>query len=162
MAQEQNGQFVMTQEGYEKLQEELNYLRETRRAEVAEKIRVSRGFGDLSENAEYEEAKNEQAFMEGRIMELDNMLRNARIVDSSEIASDEVGLGCTVRVLDVEFDEEDEYTITGSTEADISQNRISNESPMGAALLGAHVGDIVEVEAPAGTLKMKVLSVRKG
>ena len=95
-------------------------------------------------------------------MELDNMLRNARIVDSSEIASDEVGLGCTVRVLDVEFDEEDEYTITGSTEADISQNRISNESPMGAALLGAHVGDIVEVEAPAGTLKMKVLSVRKG
>ena len=88
MAQEQNGQFVMTQEGYDKLQEELNYLRETRRAEVAEKIRVARGFGDLSENAEYEEAKNEQAFMEGRIMELDNMLRNARIVDSSEIASD--------------------------------------------------------------------------
>lgn len=161
MAQEQNGQFVMTQEGYNKLQEELNYLRETKRAEVAEKIRVARGFGDLSENAEYEEAKNEQAFMEGRILEVDNMLRNARIVDSSEIASDEVGLGSTVRVLDLEFDEEDEYTITGSTEADITENKISNESPMGAALLGAHVGDTVEVEAPAGMLKMKIVSVRK-
>ncbi|MGI6182648.1 MAG: transcription elongation factor GreA [Candidatus Fimadaptatus sp.] len=161
MAQDQNGQFVMTQEGYNKLQEELNYLRETKRAEVAEKIRVARGFGDLSENAEYEEAKNEQAFMEGRIQELDNMLRNAQIVNSNNVASDEVGLGSTVRVLDIEFDEEDEYTITGSTEADITQNRISNESPMGAALLGAHVGDTVEVEAPDGMLKMKVISVRK-
>jgi transcription elongation factor GreA len=161
MAQDQNGQFVMTQEGYNKLQEELNYLRETKRAEVAEKIRVARGFGDLSENAEYEEAKNEQAFMEGRILEVDNMLRNARIVDSSEIASDEVGLGSIVRVLDLEFDEEDEYTITGSTEADITENKISNESPMGAALLGAHVGETVEVEAPAGMLKMKILSVHK-
>lgn len=161
MAQDQNGQFVMTQEGFDKLEEELDYLCKTKRAEVAEKIRVARGFGDLSENAEYEEAKNEQAFMEGRILELDNMLRHAQIVDSSEIASDEVGLGSTVRVLDVEFDEEDEYTITGSTESDITENRISNESPMGAALLGAHVGDVVNVEAPDGIIKMKVLSVCK-
>ena len=126
-----------------------------------EKIRLARGFGDLSVNAEYEESKNEQAFMEGRIQELDNMLRNAQIVHSNDVASDEVGLGSTVRVLDIEFDEEDEYTITGSTEADITQNRISNESPMGAALLGAHVGDTVSVEAPDGMLKMKVISVRK-
>ncbi|HIU45876.1 MAG TPA: transcription elongation factor GreA [Candidatus Fimadaptatus faecigallinarum] len=160
MAQDQNGLFVMTQEGFKKLEEELDYLLKTKRAEVAEKIRVARGFGDLSENAEYEEAKNEQAFMEGRILELDNMLRHAQIVDSSELDKDEVGLGSTVRVLDVEFNEEDEYTITGSTEADITQNRISNESPMGAALLGAHVGDTVEVAAPDGMIKMKILSVR--
>ena len=160
MAQEQNGLFVMTQEGFKKLEEELDYLLKTKRAEVAEKIRVARGFGDLSENAEYEEAKNEQAFMEGRILELDNMLRHAQIVDSSELDKDEVGLGSTVRVLDVEFNEEDEYTITGSTEADITQNRISNESPMGAALLGAHVGDTVEVADPDGMIKMKILSVR--
>ena len=152
MAQDQNGLFVMTQEGFKKLEEELDYLLKTKRAEVAEKIRVARGFGDLSEN--------EQAFMEGRILELDNMLRHAQIVDSSELDKDEVGLGSTVRVLDVEFNEEDEYTITGSTEADITQNRISNESPMGAALLGAHVGDTVEVAAPDGMIKMKILSVR--
>ena len=158
----EKNQFVMTREGYEKLQEELKYQSETHRAEVAEKIRVSRGFGDLSENAEYEEAKNEQAFMEGRILELENMLNHAVIVDSNDTAGDEVGLGTTVSVCEVGYEDEvEEYTITGSTEADISQNKISNESPMGAALLGAHVGEEVDVEAPSGILKMKVLAVHR-
>lgn len=158
----EKNQFVMTREGYEKLQEELKYQSETHRAEVAEKIRVARGFGDLSENAEYEEAKNEQAFMEGRILELENMLNHAVIVDSNDTAGDEVGLGTTVSVCEVGYEDEvEEYTITGSTEADISQNKISNESPMGAALLGAHVGDVVDVEAPSGILKMKVLAVHR-
>ncbi len=154
--------FVMTQEGYDKLQEELKYMREVRRAEVAEKIRIALGFGDLSENAEYSEAKNEQAFVEGRIMEIDTMLRNAQIVDSNATSNDEVGLGSTAKVCEVGYEEDvEEYTITGSTEADILENKISNESPMGAALLGAHVGDIVEVEAPQGTIKMKILGVHK-
>ena len=158
----EKNQFVMTREGYEKLQEELKYQSETHREEVAEKIRVARGFGDLSENAEYEEAKNEQAFMEGRILELENMLNHAVIVDSNDTAGDEVGLGTTVSVCEVGYEDEvEEYTITGSTEADISQNKISNESPMGAALLGAHVGEEVDVEAPSGILKMKVLAVHR-
>lgn len=158
---EQN-QFVMTREGYEKLQKELKYESEVHRAEVAEKIRVALGFGDLSENAEYSEAKNEQAFMEGRIQELENMLRNAHVVDSGAGAGDEVGLGSTASVCEVGYEDEvEKYTITGSAEADISQNKISNESPMGAALLGAHVGDVVEVEAPSGVIKMKILEVHK-
>ena len=114
------------------------------------------------ETLQYEEAKNEQAFMEGRILELENMLNHAVIVDSNDTAGDEVGLGTTVSVCEVGYEDEvEEYTITGSTEADISQNKISNESPMGAALLGAHVGEEVDVEAPSGILKMKVLAVHR-
>ena len=153
---------VVTREGYDKLVHDLDELRTVKRKEVADKIKVARGYGDLSENAEYEEAKNEQAFMEGRILELENMLNHAVIVDSNDTAGDEVGLGTTVSVCEVGYEDEvEEYTITGSTEADISQNKISNESPMGAALLGAHVGDEVDVEAPSGILKMKVLAVHR-
>ena len=153
---------VVTREGYDKLVHDLDELRTVKRKEVADKIKVARGYGDLSENAEYEEAKNEQAFMEGRILELENMLNHAVIVDSNDTAGDEVGLGTTVSVCEVGYEDEvEEYTITGSTEADISQNKISNESPMGAALLGAHVGEEVDVEAPSGILKMKVLAVHR-
>ena len=159
---DQEKKVILTREGYEKLEKELDYYISVRRNEISEQIAIARGFGDLSENAEYEEAKNEQAFMEGRILELENMLNHAVIVDSNDTAGDEVGLGTTVSVCEVGYEDEvEEYTITGSTEADISQNKISNESPMGAALLGAHVGDEVDVEAPSGILKMKVLAVHR-
>ena len=135
-------EIVMTKEGYDDLVKELNELKTTRRAEISEKIRVARGFGDLSENSEYDEAKNEQAMVEARILSLEEMLKN-------------------VKVLDVEFDEEITYTVVGSTEADPNQFKISDESPVGKALLGARVGETVEVEVPAGTISLKILEISK-
>ena len=149
---EENKEVLLTQEGYEKLEKELDYLRTEKRAEVAERIKIALGFGDLSENSEYDEAK---------IADLENKIRYAKIIDESEIDTKTVQVGNVVKVFDMEFEEEETYTIVGSTEVDLSQNKISNESPIGAALMGAKKNQIVEVNAPAGTIKYKVLSITK-
>lgn len=153
--------YVMTYEGVKKLEEELEFLKTVKRKEITEKIKVALSFGDLSENSEYDEAKNEQAFVEGRILQLENMLKNATVVDENEIPKDVVGVGCVVKVKDYEFDEEDEYTIVGSAEADPINNRISNESPVGNGLIGKKVGDEVEIPVPDGVNKYKILAVRR-
>ena len=142
------------------MEAELEKLKTETRAEIAERIKVALGFGDLSENSEYDEAKNAQAENEDRIAELEAKLRFAKIIDDSEIDTKKVQVGNTVKVLDMEFDEEVEYTIVGTTEADITQNKISNESPLGATLLGAKKNHTVEVHAPAGIMKYKILSIK--
>ena len=153
---------IMTYEGIKKLEEELEYLKTVRRKEITEKIKVALGYGDFSENSEYEEAKNDQAFNEGRIIQLENMLKNAVVVDESEIPTDKVSVGSIVRVMDYEFDEEVEYAIVGSAEADPMNFKISNESPVGSALLGKKVGDVVEVTVPSGVSKFEILEIRRG
>ena len=158
---EENKEVLLTQEGYEKLEKELEYLRTEKRAEVAERIKVALGFGDLSENSEYDEAKTAQAENEAKIADLENKIRYAKIIDESDIDTKTVQVGNVVKVFDMEFEEEETYTIVGSTEVDLSQNKISNESPIGAALLGAKKNQIVEVNAPAGIIKYKVLSITK-
>ena len=152
---------ILTQEGFDKIEKELEYLRTEKRAEIAERIKVALGFGDLSENSEYDEAKNAQAENETKIAELENKLRYAKIIDESEIDTKTVQVGNKVKVLDMEFDEEVEYTIVGSTEVDLSQNRISNESPIGAALLGAKKNQVVEAQTPGGVVKFKILAIKK-
>lgn len=152
---------ILTQEGYDNLENQLNYLRTEKRAEVAERIKIALGFGDLSENSEYDEAKNAQAENEAKIAELENKLRYAKIIDEKEIDTETVQIGNIVKVLDMEFNEEVEYTIVGSTEANLAENKISNESPLGSALLGAKKNHIVEVNAPAGIMKYKILSIKK-
>ena len=154
-------EILLTQEGYENLEKELENLVTVKRAEIAERIKIALGFGDLSENSEYDEAKNAQAANEAKIAELENKIRYAKIIDESEIDTKTVQVGNTVKVLDMEFDEKIEYTIVGSTEVDLSQNKISNESPLGEALLGAKKNNIVEVNAPAGIMKYKILSIKK-
>lgn len=152
---------LLTQEGFEKLEKELDYLRTEKRAEIAERIKVALGFGDLSENSEYDEAKGAQAENENKIIELENKVRHAKIIDESEIDTKTVQVGNTVKLYDIEFDEEVSYTIVGSTEVDLAQSKISNESPLGKALLGAKKNEIVNVQAPAGITKYKVLSITK-
>jgi transcription elongation factor GreA len=152
---------LLTQEGYDKLEQELDNLKTTKRAEIAERIKIALGFGDLSENSEYDEAKNAQAENETKIVELENKLRNAKIIDESEIDTKTVQVGNTVKLLDMEFNEEVSYTLVGSTEVDLAQNKISNESPIGSAILGAKKNQIVEVQAPAGIIQYKVLSITK-
>jgi len=152
---------LLTQEGYDNLENELEMLRTERRAEIAERIKVALGFGDLSENSEYDEAKNAQAENENKIAELENKLRHAKIIDESEIDTKTVQVGNKVKILDLEFNDELEYTIVGSTEVDLSQNKISNESPIGSALLGKKKNQEVEVTVPAGIVKYKVLSITK-
>ena len=152
---------LLTQEGYDKLEAELEYLKTEKRTEISERIKVALGFGDLSENSEYDEAKNAQAENETKIAELENKIRYAKIIDESEIDTKTVQVGNTVKLLDLEFDEEVSYTIVGSTEVDIAQNKISNESPIGSAILGAKKNQIVEVQAPAGVMQYKVLSITK-
>lgn len=152
---------LLTQEGYNKLEKELEYLRTEKRAEVAERIKVALGFGDLSENSEYDEAKNSQAENEIKIVNLETKLRYAKIIDESEIDTKSVQVGNTVKIKDLEFNEEEEYTIVGSTEVDLSLNRISNESPIGAALIGAKKGQEIEVKVPVGIVKYKVMSIKK-
>ena len=154
-------EILLTEEGYKKMEAELEKLKTETRSEIAERIKVALGFGDLSENSEYDEAKNAQAANEDKIAELEAKLRFAKIIDDSEIDTKKVQIGNTVKVLDMEFDEEVEYTIVGTTEADITQNKISNESPIGSALLGAKKNEIVEVQVPAGISKYKVLSITK-
>lgn len=152
---------IVSKEGFEKLEKELDYLRTTKRAEIAEKIKVALGFGDLSENSEYDEAKTAQAENEVRIAELENKLRHAKIIDEKDIDTETVQVGNIVKVLDMEFDEKIEYTIVGSTEVDLAANKISNESPLGAALIGAKKNKVVEVNAPGGVIKYKILSIKK-
>ncbi|MBE3579916.1 MULTISPECIES: transcription elongation factor GreA [Caldanaerobacter] len=152
---------ILTYEGLKKLEEELEYLKTVKRAEVAEKIKQARAFGDLSENSEYDEAKNEQAFIEGRIATLEAMLKNAKVIDEEDIKLDEVSIGCTVKVFDETYNEEVEYTIVGSAEADPMNNKISDESPIGKALLGKKVGETISVEVPAGVIKLKILEIRR-
>jgi transcription elongation factor GreA len=152
---------IMTQEGFDKLEKELEKLKTETRAEIAERIKVALGFGDLSENSEYDEAKNAQAENEDKIVELEKKLRLAKIIDESEIDTKTVQVGNTVKVFDEEFDEEVEYTIVGSTEVDLAQNKISNESPLGAALLGKKKNAVVEVQIPDGIARYKILSIKK-
>jgi transcription elongation factor GreA len=152
---------ILTQEGYEKLEEELNLLKTDKRAEIAERIKVALGFGDLSENSEYDEAKTAQAENENRIAELENKVRHAKIIDEKDIDTDTVQIGNIVKVLDMEFDEKIDYTIVGSTEVNLAENKISNESPLGSALLGAKKNHVVEVKAPAGVMKYKILDITK-
>ena len=152
---------ILTQEGYNNLEKELNFLKTEKRADIADRIKVALGFGDLSENSEYDEAKNAQAENEVKIAELENKLRHAKIIDEKEIDTETVQIGNIVRVLDIEFDEKIDYTIVGSTEVNLAENKISNESPLGEALLGAKKSQTVEVKAPAGIMKYKILSIKK-
>lgn len=152
---------VLTYEGLRAREEELEYLKTQKRKEISEKIKVALGFGDLSENAEYDEAKNEQAEVEMRIIKLEKMLKSAKIIDDEAISTDSVTIGCKVKVLDVDFDEEAEYYLVGSTEADPNQNKLSDESPVGKALMGAKQGDTVTVQAPNGEFQMKVLEINR-
>jgi transcription elongation factor GreA len=150
---------VLTYEGLKKLEEELLELKVVRRKDVANKIKDARGQGDLSENAEYDAAKEEQAEIEARITAIEKMLRNAELIDEDELDGDTVGVGSTVRIFDMEYNEETEYTIVGSTEADPIGGRISNESPLGVALLSRKAGDIVTVDAPQGLMKYKIVEI---
>ena len=152
---------ILTQEGFDNIEKELEYLRTEKRAEIAERIKIALGFGDLSENSEYDEAKTAQAENEAKIAELENKVRYAKIIDEKDIDTKTVQIGSTVKLYDVEFDEEVEYTIVGSTEVNLAENRISNESPIGSALLGAKNGQTVEVNAPAGVIQYKIISIKK-
>ncbi|MCL2356788.1 MAG: transcription elongation factor GreA [Defluviitaleaceae bacterium] len=150
---------VLTPEGLEKLEKELQHLKVVRRKEVASKIKDARGQGDLSENAEYDAAKDEQAEIENRIALIEKILRNAEVIDDDDLDGDSIGVGSRVRVLDMEYNEEVEYLIVGSTESDPMGGKISNESPLGAALLSKKCDDIVTVDAPQGALRYKVLQI---
>lgn len=154
-------EIILTQEGYDKLEEELELLKTTKRKEVAERLKVAISFGDLSENAEYDEAKKEQAALEERIMKLENMVRIAVIIDEENVDSDIVTIGSIVKIYDKDFDEEVEYTIVGSAEADPYDFKISNESPVGKALLGRQKGEEVNVTVPDGITKLKILDITR-
>lgn len=154
-------EIVLTKEGMAKLREELEYLKTEKRKEVSEKIREARSFGDLSENAEYDEAKNEQAEVESRINTIINMLKYARIIDENEVTSDVVGLGSTVVIREVGEDDEETYSIVTTTEADPDNNKISQDSPVGKALMGHAAGDTVTVETPAGKIDFEIISQSK-
>ena len=158
---EEKKEILLTQEGYQKLEDEVEFLKTVRRREVAERIKVAISFGDISENSEYDEAKNEQAQMEERILKLESMIRRAVIIDESKIDSNVVTIGSIVKVNDVEFEEEVEYVIVGSAEADPYDGKISNESPVGRALLGKTVGDEVDVQVPDGIAKFKIIEIRR-
>ncbi len=157
----ENKEIVLTKDGMAKLREELEYLKTEKRKEVSEKIKEARSFGDLSENAEYDEAKNEQAEVESRINTIVNMLKYARVIDDSEIANDTVGLGVTVVIREVGEDDEETYAIVTTTETDPVNNKISQDSPVGSALMGHKVGDTVTVESPAGKIDFEIVSITK-
>ena len=152
---------ILTYEGLQRLEEELQELKVVKRREIAQKIKEAREQGDLSENAEYDAAKDEQRDIEARIEEIEIILKNAEVVVEDEVDLDKISVGCKVRILDMEYDEELEYKIVGSTEANSLKGKISNESPLGIALLGSRVGDEVKVEAPVGELTYKVLEIQK-
>ena len=152
---------ILTYEGLKKYEDELQDLKVNRRREIAEKIKEAREQGDLSENAEYDAAKDEQRDIEARIEELEKLLKNAEVVVEDEVNLDKINIGCVVKVYDKEFEEEMEFKIVGSTEANSLQNKISNESPVGHALIGKKVGDIVEVETQAGVIEYEVLDIKR-
>ena len=160
MAEQQN-KTVLTEEGLKKLEAQLDYLVSVRRNEVSEQIAIARGFGDLSENAEYDAAKNDQAVLEQRIAELKAMIENAVVVDESKISTDTVGFGSRVTLVDQDDPDEEEevYTIVGTSESDPMNGKLSNESPVGAALIGAHVGEIVIAQTPGGARRLKVIEI---
>ena len=152
-------ELVMTTEGYEALKAELNELKSVTRGEISEKIRIARGFGDLSENSEYDEAKNEQAVVEARIKKLEDQLKSVKVISRDQLSTETVGIGCRVKILDLEFDEEMEYVIASSVESHSDLNSISDESPVGKGLMGHKVGEVVEIHAPAAVLKLKILEI---
>ncbi len=154
-------QFKLTAQGLADLENELEHLKTVGRKEVAEKIKHARGFGDLSENAEYDEARNEQAQMEARIVQIEGILKHAELIDESEVDSNKISIGSKVKLYDVEFDEEVTYSIVGSTEAAPRAGKISDESPVGAALIGKSVGEMVVVETPGGNSEYKILEISK-
>ena len=152
---------ILTYEGLKRYESELEELKVNKRQEVAQKIKEAREQGDLSENAEYDAAKDEQRDIEARIEELEKLLKNAEVVDEDEVDLDKISIGCKIKILDIEFDEELEYKIVGSTEANSLKGKISNESPVGHALMGHMVGDIVEVETQVGVIQYKVLEIQR-
>ena len=152
---------LLTYAGLKALEDELENLKVVKRREIAQKIKEAREQGDLSENAEYDAAKDEQRDIEARIEELEAILKNAEVVDEEEVDLNKISVGCQVKILDIEFDEELEYKVVGSTEANSLTGRISNESPVGRAIMGASVGDIVTVETPAGDLQYKILEIQR-
>ncbi len=154
-------QIVVTESSYQKLKEELDYLKNVKRKEAAENVGIARSFGDLSENSEYDEAKNEQAKIEAQISELEETISHAKIISDHEIQTDMVSVGVSVTVYDMEYDEEVEYQIVSSREVDPLENRISDQSPIGRALIGTKIGDIVSVEVPDGVAKFKVMKIEK-
>lgn len=156
-----NEQVILTEDGLREKQEKLDFLKTVRRSQISEQIREARAFGDLSENAEYDEAKNEQARVETEIAQLEKLLRTAVVVEDTDIDTSVVGIGTFVRILDMEYNEEEEYSIVGSAEADADKKRISNESPVGAALIGKKVGEVAEVTTLDGTFTLKVLDIHK-
>ena len=154
-------EIVLTTEGHKKLEQELDFYIKTKRPEAAEKVKLAREFGDLSENAEYDAAKEEQGIVEAHIRELEEILKRAKIIDGEAIDTTVVSVGCYVKIHDLEYDEKEEYKIVGSAEANFAEKKISNESVLGAALLGHKKNDVVEVRAPAGVSQFKILNIRK-
>ena len=152
---------MLTNEGLQNYEKELEHLKPVERKEIAEKIKVARSFGDLSENSEYDEAKNEQAMIEARIAEIEAILKNAQIIDESELTNEHIHIGSKVKVHDFDFDDDIEYQIIGSGEADPFNGKLSDESPVGSALIGHKVGDVVEVNTPDGTVKFEILEISK-
>jgi transcription elongation factor GreA len=152
---------ILTAEGLIKLEDELEQLKSVKRREIAERIKVAIGYGDISENSEYEDAKNEQAFIEGRVIMLEKMLRNARIINNDDIETDVVSIGSKVDVKDMEFGDTVQYTIVGTAESNPSENKISNESPVGKAILGKKKGAVVDVNVPAGIIQYKIIDIMK-
>ena len=155
-----SSEVILTKEGYAKLEEELNYLKAVKRNEISEKIKVAREFGDLSENSEYEAARNEQSIMESRISYIEEELKNAKIMDKKDIAKDVVSIGTKVTVYDHDLEEEIVYSIVGRTESDPSQNKISDQSPLGKALLGQKKGAVVTVDAPGGSFQCEIKKIQ--
>ncbi|MEG2310994.1 MAG: transcription elongation factor GreA [Clostridia bacterium] len=154
-------EIMLTEEGYKKMEEDLKYLKGPKKMQVAQRLKIAREFGDISENSEYDEAKNEQALLETRISEMEATLRLAKVVDEDDISTRRAGVGTLVTVYDYEFDDEISYGIVGASEVDMSENKISNESPVGKALIGKKKGEDIFVETPAGTSKYKIVSICK-
>ncbi|HOH89190.1 MAG TPA: transcription elongation factor GreA [Bacillota bacterium] len=154
-------QNILTIEGLAKLEDELDFLKSKKRAEIAQRIKQALAFGDITENSEYDEAKNEQAFVEGRIVQIENILKTAKVIDDDDIQTDIVSVGCRVTLRDVELGDEVEYLIGGSAEADPINLKISNESPVGKALIGKTIGNIVDIVVPDGVIKYEILNIKK-
>lgn len=154
-------QVILTQDGLKKLEDELDNLKSVKRREVAERIKIAIGYGDISENSEYEDAKNEQAFIEGRIITLEKMLRNARIISNDEVDTETVSIGSIVTLKDLEFNDIVEYAIVGTAESDPLHKKISNESPVGKAILGKKKGATVDVNVPAGIIQYHIIDIKK-
>ena len=158
---DQEKKIVLTREGFEKLEKELEYYTSVRRNEIAEQIAVARGFGDLSENAEYDEAKNEQSRIEAKIVEMENTLRNCTVVEDEDVSTEAVGVGNSVKVKNLSLKAEQTFTIVGANETDPKAMKISSESPIGAALLGKKPGQTVSIDVPAGNIKLKILEISR-